>query len=103
MDDTLRKSVEYLKSWEAELNDIWSKLPLNKMLEKVILNQYHNCPTHNKNKAMIAKDVMALVLKNDFLDGECSSLFKQRIISSLLTAEKKKRVTKMNAWDPRVV
>ena len=90
MEDTLLKSVEHLKSREAKLNDIRSKLPLNKMLEKVILNRYHDCPTHNKNKAIIAKDVMAVILKNDFLDGECSSLFKQRIISSLLTAEKKK-------------
>ena len=39
MEDTLLKSVEHLKSREAELNDIRSKLPLNKMLEKVILNR----------------------------------------------------------------
>ena len=49
MKDTQLKSVEYLKL-QKKLNNIWSKLPLNKMLEKVIFDQYHDRETHNKRK-----------------------------------------------------
>ena len=57
------------------------------MVKKLILDQYDHVL---KNKAIVANDVTKVIMKNDFLDGQCCTIFKEQIKSSLLSEKKKK-------------
>ena len=75
-----------MKLQDIELHEICSKLTVEKILEKVILDQYNHALNHKSN---VANDVMNVIMKKDFLDGQCCSIFKEQIKSSLLSEKKK--------------
>ena len=65
-----------LKVKETELNNLLSNHPLRKSPKTVILSQYKNNDLTNEKISFknAAKDVLDVIMQDDFLDGHCASL-----------------------------
>ena len=70
-----------LKVKETELNNLLSNYNLRKSLETVILSRYKNKdPTKNEKISYkkAAKDVLEVMMQDDFLDGHCASVINKK-------------------------
>ena len=71
---------------ETELNNLLSNYNMRKSLETVILSRYNNKdPTKNEKISYkkAAKDVLKVMMQDDFLDGHCASVINKIIRSKI--------------------